>query len=138
MALFVFLFRSPEGAVEGLSLTERKALDEQWRQWLQDLARAGRLEAGDELEMEGNTLEGSRRILGPGPYVETNGGLVDGYVSVAARDLDEATELARGCPGFAVGGCVEVRPVKQRGRPAIQTWLAEEAAELRTPRGEAL
>jgi hypothetical protein len=137
MAHFFYLFRHPEGMEERLTASERAALDGKWRSWLQDLARAGLLESGGELEMEGNTLEGRHPILGPGPYVETNGGLVDGYVSLVARDLEEATELARGCPILESGGCVEIRPVKQRGL-AIQYWADEEAAELRTPRGEAL
>src|SRR3954471_22932511 len=97
----------------------------------------GLLEFGGELETQVNTLEGRHRILGPGPYVESNGGLVDGYLSVVARDLQEATEIAKACPSFELGGCVEVRPVKERANLAT-AWLADEAAELRTPSGENL
>jgi hypothetical protein len=30
-----------------------------------------------------------------------------------AKDIDQAAELAKGCPIFAAGGAVEVRPILQ-------------------------
>jgi hypothetical protein len=45
-----------------------------------------------------------------GPYAEAKD-LVGGYTVLAAKDLEEATEIARGCPFLDVGGTVELRSV---------------------------
>ena len=37
--------------------------------------------------------------------------MVSGYLSIRARDLDEAVALAEDCPIFDYDGSVEVRPV---------------------------
>jgi hypothetical protein len=37
--------------------------------------------------------------------------LVAGFIVVEARDLEQAVELARGCPMLAGDGSVEIRPV---------------------------
>jgi len=37
--------------------------------------------------------------------------VIGGFVLLAAKDLDEAAELAKGCPIYTVGGNVEVRPL---------------------------
>ena len=36
--------------------------------------------------------------------------LSDGFIVVTANDIDEACEIAKGCPIFEQGGGVEVRP----------------------------
>ena len=36
---------------------------------------------------------------------------VGGYTIVKAASLDEATELAKGCPAISFGGNVEVREI---------------------------
>ncbi|MGN6542080.1 MAG: YciI family protein [Ginsengibacter sp.] len=36
-----------------------------------------------------------------------------GYTIVKADSLEEATELAKGCPGLSVGATVEVREIQQ-------------------------
>ena len=38
-----------------------------------------------------------------------------GYTLVEAKDIQEAAELAQGCPIFEKGGIVEVRPILQIG-----------------------
>ena len=45
-----------------------------------------------------------------GPYAESKD-LVTGSLVLEAASLDEATELALGCPVFEMGGSLEVRPV---------------------------
>jgi hypothetical protein len=37
--------------------------------------------------------------------------MVLGFIIVDARDVEHASELAKGCPLVAGGGSVEVRPV---------------------------
>jgi hypothetical protein len=45
-----------------------------------------------------------------GPYAEAKD-LIGGYTVISADSLDEATEIARGCPFLVVGGTVEICPV---------------------------
>jgi hypothetical protein len=45
-----------------------------------------------------------------GPFAETKEGL-GGFYIVEARDLDEALELGKACPGLKFGASIEVRPV---------------------------
>lgn len=45
-----------------------------------------------------------------GPFAETKEAL-GGFYLVEARDLDEALELGKACPGVRYGAAIEVRPV---------------------------
>jgi hypothetical protein len=39
--------------------------------------------------------------------------MVNGYLIIIAKDIDEAVEIAKGCPIFKENGKVEVRPVQK-------------------------
>jgi len=45
-----------------------------------------------------------------GPYVETKEA-IGGYILIRAETLDEAAEMAKGCPILMIGGNVEVRNI---------------------------
>ncbi|MDB3906757.1 YciI family protein [Crocinitomicaceae bacterium] len=45
-----------------------------------------------------------------GPYAEVKE-IIGGFIVVTAENIDEATELAKGCPGLSNGGKVEVRDI---------------------------
>jgi hypothetical protein len=49
-------------------------------------------------------------VITDGPYTEIKETL-GGYSIVKAENLDEAAELAKGCPGLLTGGSVEVREI---------------------------
>ena len=59
--------------------------------------------------MSGKVVSGPRRAVTDGPYAEAKD-LLLGFIVIHARDLDEAVEIAHGCPIVAGGGSVEVRP----------------------------
>jgi hypothetical protein len=50
-------------------------------------------------------------VVTDGPYTEIKES-VGGYTVVKADSLDEAVELAKGCPILTVGGNVEVREIE--------------------------
>jgi hypothetical protein len=50
-------------------------------------------------------------MMTDGPYAEAKD-LIGGYTVISAKSLDEATEIARGCPFLPVGGTVKIRPVQ--------------------------
>ncbi len=77
------------------------------------LAAQGKLKGGGPLQppAQGATVRKRRGSVQAvdGPYIETKE-VVGGYFIVEAASLEEAVELAKGCPAAAFGG-VEVRPV---------------------------
>jgi hypothetical protein len=113
MSDFIFLFRSTESASrEAMGTPERaqKSL-ETWMAWVASLERAGHLKSrGLPLERTGKVVKPDN-VVTDGPFVEGKD-MVLGFLVVQARDLDEASALAAGCPMvIGGGGLVEVRPV---------------------------
>ena len=109
MSEFLYLYRG--GQPMTASAAEMQSQMEKWGAWLKELAAKGHLkDAGHPLEGAGKVVKGSAKAVTDGPYAEAKD-LVGGYSLVTARNLEEATELSRGCPVFAHGGSVEVRPL---------------------------
>jgi len=54
-------------------------------------------------------LRDGRTVTTDGPFAETKEGL-GGFYFIEAKDLDEALELAKQCPGIRAGS-IEVRPI---------------------------
>jgi hypothetical protein len=109
MANFLYIFRGD--TMKGLSPQEMEANMNQWRAWMGQLSQAGHFKGGDPLGPGARVLTGKKKAVTDGPFGETKD-LVGGYLLVAAANLDEATELARGCPIFERDGSVEVREVR--------------------------
>jgi hypothetical protein len=79
-----------------------------WQHWLGGIAAQNKLvDTGNRLAGEGKVVHADDRII-DGPYAEIKETLC-GYSVVRAETLDEATELAKGCPVTLIGGTVEVR-----------------------------
>ena len=84
-----------------------------WKTWLETLAKNGHLSnPGNPLNPGGKVLSGKTKKITDGPFIEAKE-LVGGYSIVKAGDLNEAAELAKGCPGLEYGGTVEIREVNQ-------------------------
>jgi len=111
MKEFMLVFRRDADAAKvRMSPQEYQSTMKQWQDWIGDLTQKGRLSAtGKRLSMEGAVLKPGNTVTN-GPYVETKEALV-GYAFVNAASIDEAKQLAKGCPNIAMGGTVEVRPV---------------------------
>jgi len=89
---------------------ERQEHFRKWAAWFKELGEKGCLkEYGHPLEAGGKVVKGNSKTVNDGPYAEAKD-VVGGYSVIEAKDLDEAAELARGCPILEVGGSVEVRP----------------------------
>ena len=69
----------------------------EWQNWM------GNIAAQNKLVSSGNRLSDDGRVVKPGavvtdgPYVEIKEA-IGGYIAVRAGSLDEAAELAKGCP----------------------------------------
>ena len=109
---FLLLFRNAGPDVHALlSPAERVALAQRWNDWYDGLAQRGKVKHGQPLELTGRVVSGARgERVTDGPFAEAKE-VVGGYIFLTVADLDEATEIAKGCPGLPLGLSVEVRPV---------------------------
>jgi len=108
---FLLIFRTEPTAVPAnLSPEQIQARMKPWQDWIGGLAAQNKLvSSGNRLDNDGRMIK-PNNIVTNGPYVEVKEA-VGGYTIVKAASLDEATELAKGCPILFVGGSVEVRAI---------------------------
>jgi hypothetical protein len=108
MSEFLFLFR---GGDKLATPAEMQAGMQKWVAWMNDLRAKGHFKAGQPLDDKaGKVVSGKKKAITDGPFAEAKD-LVGGYMLIAARDLNEATELSMGCPIFERNGVVEVRSI---------------------------
>ena len=108
------MFRGGAAVSSDLSTAERGANRDRWRAWIAALASNNRTEPGGHpVHAGGRMLRGREMALDDAPYNETRD-MLTGTLVVLGTDLDEVTELARGCPVFDFNGSVEIRPILER------------------------
>lgn len=111
MAKYVFVFRYGAVAVNPpLSPGEMQAHLKKWYSWRDELAKAGHEPSGQPLENTGKTVRGRAQTVTDGPFTESKD-LVTGTMLLTCSSLEQAVELAHGCPIYEFDGSVEVRPV---------------------------
>jgi hypothetical protein len=113
MSEFVFLLRSNDADYEAAMGTPERAQQslDAWLQWMAKLERDGALHSpGLPLARGGRCVSGKELEVTDGPFAEAKD-LVLGFIVIRARDLDDALELAKGCPLVRGGGIIEIRPV---------------------------
>jgi hypothetical protein len=109
---FMLLFRNagPETHAH-LTPEQKAALAKQWNDWFERLAGAGKFQHGQPLALDGRVVSGaSGERVTDGLYSEATEA-VGGYFFITAANLDEATAIAKQCPGLPLGLTVEVRPL---------------------------
>lgn len=107
---FIMLFHSEPNPNMQPTPEEIQAEVQQWQNWMGGIGAQGKLKnPGEALGYTGKVLHGDGAVT-DGPYAELKE-IVGGFVIVTAADVDEAIELAKGCPALAVGGKVEVRDI---------------------------
>jgi hypothetical protein len=109
----MFIFRGGGYSEPGsLSPAELQRHLDKWNTWTNALLNAGRNAKGEPLSYPpaGKTIRGRDKLVTDGPYAESKD-LVSGTLVLEAATLDEAAELARGCPILELDGSVEVRTV---------------------------
>jgi hypothetical protein len=96
-----------------LSPEQLQAQIEKYMSWIDSLKKKGHFRAGEPLNEEGKLLSGhNAETVTDGPFAESKEA-IGGYFIISARDLSAAVEISKGCPIFANGGTVEVRPIQQ-------------------------
>jgi hypothetical protein len=85
---------------------------QKWMMWMKSLGEKGILVGGEPLQPSGKQVNGSKKVVTDGPFIEAKE-LVGGYLIVNAKDINEAVEISKGCPIFEVDGKLEVRPIQK-------------------------
>lgn len=111
MSDFLLVFRNDYERPELFQSPDKmQALMNKWTDWMGGLAAHNHLaDKGNRLGTKGKTL-GPGNLITDGPFAETKE-IIGGYILLRAADLEQASELARGCPILGTGGTVEVHPV---------------------------
>ena len=110
MANFMYLFRSNPAAYQSMSPEQMQQTMKKWMDWKDTLEKNGHIkQLGERLDGTGKVVRGKARAVTDGPFVEVKD-FIQGYMLVEAKDMDQAAELAKGCPVLESDGTVEVRP----------------------------
>jgi hypothetical protein len=110
MKEFLLVYRADYKTMPQLSPEEMQAGTQKWMNWIAGIAAQDKLSnRGNRLMPSGKVLK-SDGIISDGPYTEIKESIL-GYSLIKAISLEEATELAKGCPVFAAGGNVEIREI---------------------------
>jgi hypothetical protein len=114
MKEFLLIFRADYKTMPKASPEEMQANTQKWMNWVAGIAAQDRLsDLGNRLVSAGRVLK-SDGLISDGPYTEIKESII-GYSIVKAASIEEATELAHGCPVLAIGGNVEIREINAFG-----------------------
>ncbi|GAC1420527.1 MAG: hypothetical protein NVS1B13_20160 [Flavisolibacter sp.] len=87
-----------------------QAMMKHWQDWMGTIAAENKLSnSGNRLASMGKVVKPGKEVMN-GPYVEIKEA-IGGYIIVKADSIEEAAEIAKGCPILKTGGNVEVRAV---------------------------
>jgi hypothetical protein len=107
---FLLVYRNDYNAAAKPSPEEMQAVMKQWMDWIGGIAAQNKLtDRGNPLGSAGKVVRAGN-IITDGPYTEIKE-LIGGYSIVKTATIEEAAELAKGCPILLTGGNVEVREV---------------------------
>lgn len=109
MSEFMMIFRNEYNPTSMPSPEQMQASIKQWQDWIGGIAAQGKFISTNRLGFEGKTLK-PNNVIADGPYAEVKE-IIGGYILVKAATIDEAIQLAHGCPILHIGGHVEVRNV---------------------------
>jgi hypothetical protein len=126
---YLLLFNSSDWD-RGLSTEQLQKTVDQFFAWFEDLKSQGKFKAGQALERSGRIVSGkSGRVVADGPFAESKEA-IGGFFLLQVADLDEAIEIAQGCPMLEFGATIQVRPIADECPcfRRVKAKLAEAAA----------
>ena len=110
MKEFLLVYRADYNTYPKGSPEEMQSITQRWMNWIAGIAAQEKLvDRGNRLVNSGKILK-SNGSVSDGPYTEIKESIM-GYSLLKATSLEEATELANGCPILSFGGSVEVREI---------------------------
>ncbi|MTI87669.1 MAG: hypothetical protein FH748_06845 [Balneolaceae bacterium] len=110
MNKYLLILFEKEDVYTNFSPEEMQQEIEAHGKWIQELGK--HYDSGEPLEQAAKTVNGKEKVVTDGPFMESKE-LVSGFYILKAHNLEEATELSKGCPVLKLGGNVEVREIAQ-------------------------
>jgi len=107
MSNYMYIFRGGQNK-STLSPEDLQVHMGRWMSWMGDLKEKGQLIDGLPFTGEGKTV--TRVVVTDGPHAEGKE-VVGGCFIMNASTMEEASEIADGCPIIEEGGSVEVREI---------------------------
>jgi len=103
---YILLFRN-NAWYQDLTPGQIEETMDRFSAWFEKVNREGKVKSGAPLAAAGKTVTNSQ-IVTDGPFAESKEAIA-GFFVIQAESLDEAVEIAKGCPGLEFGQTVEVR-----------------------------
>ncbi|MBI2689247.1 MAG: transcription initiation protein [Acidobacteria bacterium] len=109
MAKFTYLFRGDQKLLWSMSPEQMQQTMKKWMEWKDMLERGGHMQKSTErMDHAGKVVRGKAKSVTDGPYVEIKDS-IGGSMVIEATDMEQAVELAKGCPILDSDGTVEIR-----------------------------
>jgi len=117
---YMLLIYQDEPSWNALSEAERQQIYLEYRKLRDELQQTGQFVTGSQLQPIGTAttvrVREGKALVTDGPFAETHEQL-GGYFLIEAKNLDEATNIARRIPS-ARAGSIEVRPLVETAAEA--------------------
>jgi hypothetical protein len=105
---YLLLFRNT-GWYKNLSPEEIQRNMDRFTAWFEQLSSKGQFKGGGPLKHAGKIIAPGKAVT-DGPFAETKEAIA-GFFVIRADSLEQAIEIAHGCPGLQFGQTVEVRAI---------------------------
>lgn len=106
---FMMLFRLEPNMNYQPTANDLAEQKKQWGSWIGGIASQAKLVTTNQLGFEGKQVDADLSVK-EGIHMANNT-IVGGNMVVKAQSIDEAMDMAKGCPILAMGGSVEVRSI---------------------------
>lgn len=126
---YLLLFRGDEW-YNKLSGEQLQKVMNEFQGWFEKFNAQGIIKGAQPLLRQGKIVSGKQgRVVSDGPFAESKEA-IGGYFLLAVNSLDEAVNVAKGCPGLELGMQIEVRPVAQECPAAARARELAQVKEL--------
>lgn len=112
MEKFMLLFRGSDVYQPGQSPEAVQVLKQKLIHWIGDLSKKGQYVASEPLQPTGKQVNGTKKTITNGPFGEAKA-TIGGCTIVHAKDINDAVEIAKGCPILESNANIEVRPIQK-------------------------
>src|ERR1700754_275197 len=103
---FMYVFRMDYSNMPQSTPEEMQAMTKRWMDWIGGIAAQNKItNTGNRLFPAGKVVRPSN-VVTDGPYTEIKES-IGGFTIVKAASMEEAVEMAKGCPILIAGGNVE-------------------------------